>query len=889
MKRSEDIARELARSGELDPVTEAALTTPFSRRALLLSPIVLGLGLTAAPSLAAATTYGQWVRYESVSMNDGKATQDAYYWVDPNPTSDNRFRVWFRLVIHCWRTYTYGIGFTNAYRFFDGGTYIGELRPPSWELEGKVRNYNWVQYAGDEIVATSGGLLTVPGGGDHHITSQWYSMAGSGNFGSQWDLHVEVPYVGRVTVTLRPLSYRNGTRFSYPSDPSGYRGYMPEGTYLVKLCDDRLKSLNVAGGSADGGANVHLWDTALDASAADRLWDLFREGDGRFECVHHATPCALDLYDAKAQNHQNVQQWPRNGAAPQRWRFDGPWSLGADNTVLIRSKVDDGFMLDVEPSSTSNGSNVDVWDKSDASAVTCWQRWDPHLVNPDEGGAWRDVTELPDSPIRQVNFAGTKLGLYLGDRLVETATVTSTDPACASVTFSTSLSSDTSDWYNVRVLDAPANLRRQGGMHRFYVRGDLDLNVYFEYAKVGMAFKSIDEDGTIRTSASLSSLYSGWPYTAIPIPPDESNGPLNPSLGDEALGELGCGDGWLAVSRYWYDRDPRVAAAKLLEVGDELVITGNETAWMRLPDTVEVHVVGGSLGGPTLWSSGPLKMRDGDTVPGPTTGAGAPPTTSSDPNPLSGPIESDRLWPAVASCLASELCEADKVEGWYLDEACSKRVDAFEVAPHTVVWLRVRPYTVTYVVDGRVMATDEVPVQPAGSRSAWKVPGERTAQAAREGCTPGFSGWALSEDDPLVSGDSPSEGAAGVTELVVTSDVTLYGVNRATVSFARDPGSEVAADGTCLTAPDDGAEAAGAAALGEIEPLTRRVGRSASLPMPSRVYHKTEAGRFVAYAPRAWHATPGSEANSSTAVVSRDMTMYVSWVAGTTDGVAAER
>ena len=33
----------------------------------------------------------------------------------------------------------------------------------------------------------------------------------------------------------------------------------------------------------------------------------------------------------------------------------------------------------------------------------------------------------------------------------------------------------------------------------------------------------------------------------------------------------------------------------------------------------------------------------------------------------------------------------------------------------------------------------------------------------------------------------------------------------------------------------------------------------------------------------------GSGKNSSTAVVSRGMTMYVSWVAGTTDGVTAER
>ena len=880
-RRSRDIARELAERDELGPVGEAVLTRPLSRRALLLSPIVLGLGLAAAPRAAMAFQFDQWVQYSYVEAFPN-FPEILYYNVYSTPESDGTTWVGLRNQIKGGRWAKYGNHWTNWLKVYFDGQPVGNWMLPNMHTEGKIQGKTWINGPGSEAHSDFWFRVKLTPGRHTIGTYSGGNYCSDGEAGAEGEFAIDIPYTGKVTVTLRPLSYRNGTQFSYPSD---YRGYMPEGTYLVKLCADRSKSLNVDGGSANGGANVHLWDTALDASVADRLWDLFREGDGRFECVHHATSCALDLSDGKAQNHQNVQQWSRNGSVAQRWRFSGTWALGADNTILIRSKVNDGFMLDVEPSSTSNGSNIDVWDKSDASAVTCWQRWDPHLVNPDESGTWRDVTELPDSPIRQVNFAGTKLGLYLGDRLVETATVTSTNPDCAAVTFSTLVKSGTTDWYNVRVLDVPATLRRQGGLHRFYVRGDLNLNLFFEYAKVGMAFKSIDEDGKVRTSASLSSLYSGWPYTAFPLPPGQAPGPFSPSLSDKALGELGCGGGWLAVSRYWYDRDPRVAAAKLLEVGDELVITGNETAWMRLPDTVEVHVVGGSQ----ELTEGPVMMRDGDTVPGPTTGADTPSTTASDLARLSGPIESDKLWPTVASRLTREWCEADRVEGWFLDKACSKRVDTFKVAPHTVVWLRIRPYTVTYVVDGRVMATDEVPVQPAWSRSAWKVPAERTAQAARGGCTPGFSGWALSEDDALVSGDSPSEGSAGVTELVVTSDVTLYGVNRATVSFARDPGSEVVADGTCLTAPDDGAEAAGAAALGEIEPLTRRVGRSASLPMPSRVYHKTEAGRFVAYAPRAWHAMQGSEVNSSTAVVSKDMTMYVSWVAGTTDGVAAER
>lgn len=863
------MARELAEAGELEPVSEAVLTRPFSRRALLLSPIVLGLGLVAVPRVAMADSVrGQWVqdrRDESTWI-----VQTSEHYVNQSPNSDGSYTVWVRTSMYC-KPGAGRIRWTTTKTFYDNGSQCGYIGP----------DYN---EATDGSWISESTQFNVGGGGSHHITSTETTFRGSAATTAGWDFWIDIPWTGHVTVTLRPLAYRNGTQFSYPAD---YRGYMPEGTYLVKLCEDRSKSLNVAGGYADRGTNVHLWQTDLGATAADRLWDLFREGDGRFECMHHATGCALDLADAKAQSHQNVQQWTRNGSAAQRWRFNGAWSLGNDNSILIRSKVNDGYMVDVEPSNTSNGANIDVWDKSDPSAVTCWQRWDPHLVNPDESGTWRDVTELPDSVIRAVDFSGTRLGLYLGDRLLETATVTSTNADYASVRFSTLVTSDTSDWYNVRVLGVPSGLRVQGGMHRFWVRGDLDLSVFLEYAKWGLTFKSIDEDGNVRTSASLSALYAGWPYESFALPPSKAMAPLSPTLSDRELGELGTQEGMLAVSRYWYDRDPRVAASNLLEVGDEITLTGNMTAWMRLPDSVTVHVMSG---GEEVLTEGTLRMRDGDSVPGPSSGADAPATQASDLTTLSGPIASDRLWPALAAGLAREWCAPSRVSGWFLDEACTNRVDEFEVGSHTDVWLRLEPYTVTYVVDGRVMATDSVPVAPAYRRSTFPIPAERTAQATREGCTPGFSGWFAAEDDPALTGDEPT-GDAGLTELEVTEDITLYGVNRATLALSCDETSAVRpGDGSVVrTSPDDSApEATTAQLCGSESPVVRRVGSTASLLVPPRLYRRTEAGRYVSLRPHAWHAA-GSSSNSSTWVASRDETLYVSWEEGTTDGVAAER
>ena len=126
-RSSRDMARELAEAGELEPVSEAVLTRPFSRRALLLSPIVLGLGLVAVPRVAMADSVrGQWVqdrRDESTWI-----VQTSEHYVNQSPNSDGSYTVWVRTSMYC-KPGAGRIRWTTTKTFYDNGSQCGYIGP----------------------------------------------------------------------------------------------------------------------------------------------------------------------------------------------------------------------------------------------------------------------------------------------------------------------------------------------------------------------------------------------------------------------------------------------------------------------------------------------------------------------------------------------------------------------------------------------------------------------------------------------------------------------------------------------------------------------------------------------------------------------------------------
>lgn len=837
------MAREMAATGGLDPVTETLLTTPLSRRALLLSPVVLGLGLAEAPRVAEAIEYDRWVVNQRTAVTDDeKAFETTYFWIESTPRSDGAMHVWIRSEMETQRTYTYGLHWTSWTRIYDNGSYVCDFRPPNMHAEGQQLGRNWVNGEGSK--AHWDADFWVKGGGRHTIESRHGGYYCEDSIGSASTyFYLDIPYTGRVTVDVRPLAFGNAESYELPS------GWMPEGTYELRCAGDAGYSLNVQGGSPDSGANVWVYQTNLGDAASDRLWDLFRLPDGSVRLQHHASTKFLDLSGGTVAAQTNVQQWEGNSGDAQRWWMAGSWSLTGRESLEVLLACNQGYALDVANGTMANGTNVQLYTRNHAKA----QGWVPVLLNPDESGTWAEVSELPDAPIPRVPMSGVTLGLYLGDTLLETKTLSGTSATHGSVTFSTVVKSGTEDWYNVRVLNAGDQLRRPGRQHRFYVRGDCKVNVWMEYARHAVTYKSVDEDGAIRTFADGT---RRWPYDVV-----ADAGELTEALG-VALGFWAEGGGRLfddSLLSYWYDRDPMVAAARRYDLSAGLEMDSDKVLWMRLPDTVTVCLVS-RAGTEELVST---RAKDGTKV---------------------STIDGDGdVAKATLKALGDRSLTAKSVSWWYANEACDSKADSFTVRPHTRVYVKLEAVTVTYVVDGCTMASDLVEIQ-----DGWEIPAERTSQAARENCTPGFSGWFLSADDPALASDEPTADA-GLDTVDVSADLTLYGVNRATLSFAQDPDSIVdVTSGEVRVGPEDASAEATAEQRGQCAVIVRRVGTGAALPALARLYRKSDAGRYVAANPRAWHVSGGGSESSSW-VVSHNATLLASWDAGTTDGVAAQR
>lgn len=837
------MAREMAATGGLDPVTETLLTTPLSRRALLLSPVVLGLGLAAAPRVAEAFQFDQWVQY-SYKEAFPQFPEILYYNVYSRPESDGLTWLGLRDQLTGGRWATYGNHWTNWFKVYFDGEHVGNWMLPNMHTEGKIPNKTWINGPGSEAHSDFWFKVRLTPGRHTIGTYSGGNYCNDGAAGAEGSFTIDIPYTGRVTVDVRPLAFGNAESYELSS------GWMPEGTYELRCAGDAEYSLNVEGGSPDSGANVWVYQTNLGDAASDRLWDLFRLPDGSVRLQHHASTKFLDLTGGTVAAQTNVQQWEGNSGDAQRWWMAGSWSLTGREALEVLLACDRGYALDVANGTMANGTNVQLYTRNHAKA----QGWVPVLLNPDESGTWAEVSELPDAPIPRVPMSGVTLGLYLGDTLLETKTLSSPSATHGSVTFDTVVQSGTADWYNVRVLDSGAQLRRPGRLHRFYVRGDCRVNVWMEYARHAVTYKSVDEDGAIRTLADGT---RRWPYDVV-----ADAGELTEALG-VALGFRADGGGRLfddSLLSYWYDRDPMVAAARRYDLSAGLEMDSDKVLWMRLPDTVTVCLVS-RAGTEELVST---RAKDGIKV---------------------SAIDGDGdVAKATLKALGGRSLTAKSVSWWYANEACDSKADSFTVRPHTRVYVKLEAVTVTYVVDGRTMASDLVEIQ-----DEWEIPAERTAQAARENCTPGFSGWFLDKDDPALTSDGPS-GDAGLATVDVRADLTLYGVNRATVSFAQDPDSMVdVTTGEVRVGPQDSDAEATVSQRGTEDAIVRRVGAMAALPALGRLYRKTDAGRYVTCIPHAWHVTPGSASDSSTLMVSRDVTVYVGWHAGTTDGVAAYR
>ena len=132
-----------------------------------------------------------------------------------------------------------------------------------------------------------------------------------------------------------------------PSQP------ISEGRYILVSDLDKTMELDVAGDSGDipNETNVQIWkDTA---PSQYNSFDITKLDNSYYKILHAASGKALELYGGGTNLLSNISLHDDNGSTSQQWAIT---SAGEDKFILWARCS--GLVMDVENSSTANGTNV---------------------------------------------------------------------------------------------------------------------------------------------------------------------------------------------------------------------------------------------------------------------------------------------------------------------------------------------------------------------------------------------------------------------------------------------------------------------------------------------------------------------------------------------------
>ena len=140
---------------------------------------------------------------------------------------------------------------------------------------------------------------------------------------------------------------------------ASYNGPVPDGVYNIVSYLDQTKVVDISAMSSDNCANVQLWDRNF---CAAQDFQLIRHPAGWYLIVNIHSWKALDVAGGVSAGGQNVWQYDINYSAAQRWYLEdagGGW-------FYIRSAL--GYYLDVSGACTTNGTNIQIWEKNGCGA-----------------------------------------------------------------------------------------------------------------------------------------------------------------------------------------------------------------------------------------------------------------------------------------------------------------------------------------------------------------------------------------------------------------------------------------------------------------------------------------------------------------------------------------
>ena len=128
-----------------------------------------------------------------------------------------------------------------------------------------------------------------------------------------------------------------------------------DGTYKIVMATNPNQSLTVDGGKTGNGVNIHLWQYL---NTEQQQFNLVYDGNGYYEIIPINSGKRLDVVGT--YSGANVDQWENNGENEnQKWII---YKNARGNYNIISKRKN--YYLDAFQSRTSNGTNIEVYEKS---------------------------------------------------------------------------------------------------------------------------------------------------------------------------------------------------------------------------------------------------------------------------------------------------------------------------------------------------------------------------------------------------------------------------------------------------------------------------------------------------------------------------------------------
>lgn len=136
---------------------------------------------------------------------------------------------------------------------------------------------------------------------------------------------------------------------------------VPDGAYFIRSAVDDNYVLDVSGGSGENCANVQLY-TRNDSNA--QKWIIGHDAKGYLILTNAGSLKALDVSNAAIQNGTNIQQYESNSSKAQKWIG----VRQSDGSVLFISALDKSKCVDLKWGTATNGTNIQLYESNGSKA-----------------------------------------------------------------------------------------------------------------------------------------------------------------------------------------------------------------------------------------------------------------------------------------------------------------------------------------------------------------------------------------------------------------------------------------------------------------------------------------------------------------------------------------